>query len=68
MELVDKSGTPLFISAQPEATGAEQKAFIKECFTLASQDLPVGEPLDWLENAFPTKWKLNGETVTFNWE
>lgn len=68
MELVAKSGTPLFISAQPEATGAEQKAFIKECFALASQDLPVGEPLDWMENAFPAKWKLNGETVNFNWE
>ncbi len=68
MELVAKSGTPLFISAQPEATGAEQKAFIKECFALASQDLPVGEPLDWMVNAFPAKWKLNGETVNFNWE
>jgi alpha-galactosidase len=68
MELLAKSGTPLFISAQPEATGPEQKAFIKECFALASQELPVGEPLDWLENAFPKKWKLNGETVTFNWE
>lgn len=68
MELLAKSGTPLFISAQPEATGAEQKAFIKECFALAAQDLPVGEPLDWMENAFPRKWKLNGETVTFNWD
>jgi alpha-galactosidase len=68
MELVAKSGTPLFISAQPEATGPEQKAFIKECFALASQELPAGEPLDWLENAFPAKWKLNGETVSFNWE
>jgi alpha-galactosidase len=68
MELLAKSGTPLFISAQPEATGAEQKSFIKECFALAAQDLPVGEPLDWMENAFPAKWKLNGETVTFNWE
>jgi alpha-galactosidase len=68
MELLAKSGTPLFISAQPEATGTEQKAFIKECFAHASQNLPVGEPLDWLENTFPVKWKLNGKTVTFNWE
>ncbi|MBN2814075.1 MAG: hypothetical protein JXQ80_08355 [Bacteroidales bacterium] len=68
MELLAKSGTPLFISAQPEATGTEQKAFIKECFTLASKALPVGEPMDWLENAFPVKWKLNGKTVTFNWD
>ena len=50
MELVAKSGTTLFISAQPEATGPEQKAFIKECFRLASQNLPLGEPLDWMQN------------------
>lgn len=68
MELVAKSGTPLFISAQPEATGTAQKATIKECFKLASQNLPVGEPLDWMENAFPRSWKLNGKTENFNWD
>lgn len=68
MELVAKSGTPLFISAQPEAINTEQKIFIKECFTTASQSLPVGEPLDWLENSLPKKWKLNGKAITFNWD
>jgi alpha-galactosidase len=68
MELVAKSGTPLFISAQPEAIGSEQKSFIKACFTSASQPLPVAEPLDWLENALPEKWKLNGKTETFDWD
>ena len=68
MELVAKSGTPLFISAQPEATGLAQKEKIKECFRLASQTLPVGEPLDWLENKQPIKWKLNGQVESFNWD
>jgi alpha-galactosidase len=68
MELVAKSGTTLFISAQPEATGTEQKTFIKECFRLASQNQPLGEPLDWMENPVPQKWKLNGEIITFNWD
>jgi alpha-galactosidase len=67
MELVAKSGTPLFISAQPDATGAEQKEAIKNCFKLASQNLPVGEPLDWMDNAFPKKWKLNGKTEIYDW-
>jgi alpha-galactosidase len=66
MDLLAQSGTPLFISAQPEATRTEQKAFIKECFALASHELPVGEPLGWMENPFPTRWKLNGKTVEFN--
>ena len=68
MKLLARSGTPLFISAQPDATGAEQKETIKESFKLASQNLPVAEPLDWMENAFPKKWKLNGEVVDFNWD
>jgi alpha-galactosidase len=67
MELVAKSGTPLFISAQPEATGTLQKEVIKQCFKLASQNIPVGEPLDWMESAFPQKWKLNEKVETFDW-
>lgn len=68
MELLAKSGTPLFISAQPEATGDKQKEFIKKSFELASQKLPLAEPLDWMETPLPVKWKLNNEIVTFNWE
>ncbi|MEI6165814.1 MAG: hypothetical protein WCS52_01325 [bacterium] len=68
MQLLAESGTPLFISAQKEAVGQEQRAFMKECFTLAARDLPVGEPLDWQETPFPRKWKLNGKTVDFNWD
>jgi alpha-galactosidase len=67
MELLAKSGTPLFISAQPDAMGEEQKAFIKECFLIAAKPLPTGEPLDWMENMTPKKWRLNGEIVNFDW-
>jgi len=44
-----------------------QKLKIKECFKLAAQVLPVGEPLDWMESAFPEKWKLNEKIETFDW-
>jgi alpha-galactosidase len=67
MELVANCGTPLFISAQRDATGTEQKKAIKECFLLASQNLPLGEPIDWMQNPFPKKWKLNGKIVNFDW-
>jgi len=68
MELLAKSGTPLFISAQPEATGIEQKELIKECFKYAAQQLPLAEPLDWMDNSLPKKWKLNNEIINFNWD
>lgn len=67
MELVAKSGTPLFISAQSEATGEDQKKTIRECFAIASQKLSIGEPLDWMGNPFPKKWLLNGKVETFDW-
>jgi alpha-galactosidase len=67
MQLVAKSGTPLFISAQPEATGKVQLKSIQACFQLASKELPLGEPLDWLESPVPKKWKLDGVVENFNW-
>lgn len=41
MELLAESGTPLFISPQPKAVGAEQRECIKKCFELASKTLPT---------------------------
>ncbi|MDQ6762743.1 MAG: hypothetical protein M3015_08950 [Bacteroidota bacterium] len=67
VELVANSGTPLFISAKPDATGVEQKEAIKKSFKAASQNLPLAEPLDWMTSKVPQKWKLNGEVVTFDW-
>ena len=68
MQLLAGSGTPLFISAQRDAVGPEQAAFMKECFAQASCSSPVGEPLDWMETPFPKRWKLHGQAVAFDWE
>jgi len=57
----------LFISAQPEATGPAQRAYIKECFSRAARPQPTGEPIDWLTNPHPEKWRLDGREVTFQW-
>jgi alpha-galactosidase len=67
MELLAESSAPLFISAQPDALGEEQRAFIKQCFTKASNPQPIGEPLDWLTNQWPEKWKLDGKITEFEW-
>jgi len=68
MQLLAQSSAPLFISAQPEAVGAEQKQFIRQCFTDASKEQSIGEPLDWLNNMFPKKWNLDSRIVEFNWD
>ena len=67
MSLLAESSAPLFISVQPDALGAEQKQHIKNCFALAAKPQPIGEPLDWLTNQWPQKWKLNGVVKEFDW-
>ena len=67
LQLLAESSSPLFISAQPEALGSEQKKAIKEAFAHAAKQQPLGEPLDWMETPIPEKWLLNGRTVNFNW-
>lgn len=67
MQLLAESSAPLFISAQPEAIGQEQKAYIKQCFAMAARVQPLGEPLDWLTQPQPEKWRLNGRVVKFDW-
>ena len=67
MQLLAESSAPLFISAQPDALGAEQKAFIKQCFAKAAKVQPIGEPLDWLTNPLPAKWRLDNKVVDFDW-
>ncbi|KAA9040720.1 hypothetical protein FW778_01380 [Ginsengibacter hankyongi] len=67
MELLAKSSAPLFISAQPDAVGEEQKEFIKKSFSEAARGQPIAEPIDWLTNALPSKWKLDSQEVDFDW-
>lgn len=67
MQLLAESSAPLFISAQPDALAAEQKAFVKRCFTTASNPQPIAEPLDWLTNQRPEKWLLDGKVKKFDW-
>jgi alpha-galactosidase len=67
MQLLAESGSPLFISAQIEFLDESKKAAIRLAFDLAAKIQPTGEPLDWMDNQWPTKWKLNGRVVDFDW-
>jgi alpha-galactosidase len=67
MQLLAESGTPLFISTQPDALGTEQKEFVKRSFRQAASPQPIGEPLDWLSHPWPSEWWLDHRTVHFDW-
>ena len=67
LELLSLSGTPLFISVAPGTLRKEQYEDIRAAFTAASESRAAGEPLDWMNNACPERWRLDGKTVTFDW-
>ncbi len=68
LDVLAKSGTPLFISAEPEAMGAEQVSAVKKAFARASMIQPVGEPLDWLYTTTPRRWKFGEELIEYVWD
>ena len=67
LRLLSESGTPLFISAAPGSLTGPQYAEIRRAFEAAAARQPVGEPLDWMENAYPESWRLRGLEVRFFW-
>jgi alpha-galactosidase len=67
LELLARSGTPLFVSAAPDAVGSEQHAALREAFAQAAKRQPVAEPLDWLETNEPQHWRFGNATANFDW-
>jgi alpha-galactosidase len=67
LDLLSRSGTPLFISAAPDAVGPEQRSALIEAFARAATRQPVCEPLDWLETNEPGHWRLGNSTATYDW-
>ena len=62
-----RSGTPLFVSLELAAATPEERKDLVAALDVASRQLPLGEPLDWLTDATPNRWRLNGEDVTYDW-
>jgi alpha-galactosidase len=67
LDLVARSGTMLFTSLAPDALGAEQRRDLRAAFALAARPQPLGEPLDWQETTWPTRWRLGNEERTYDW-
>jgi alpha-galactosidase len=67
LDLVSRSGTPLFVSAEAGAMGAEQEKALREAYAIAARPQPLGDPLDWMKTPVPQRWRLMGKTVDFQW-
>lgn len=66
LDLLSRSGTPLFVSASP-AVAPEQREAIRAAFAHAATEIAPAEPLDWMETTCPAHWVLDGENVEFHW-
>lgn len=67
LDLLARSGTPLFVSADPKAVGPDQRKALEAAFACAAREQPVAEPLDWLDTNCPAKWRIDGEINAFDW-
>lgn len=67
LDVLSRSGTPLFVSAAPDALGTEQTAALKAAFARASQPQPPAEPLDWFYTICPRTWRFGEDIRTYDW-
>jgi alpha-galactosidase len=67
LDLLGRSGTPLFVSAAPDAVGPEQRSAIRQAFASAFRPMPLAEPVDWLRNNEPQEWILGGGRAIYHW-
>ncbi len=67
LDLVARSGTPLFVSADPKACGAEQKRALQAAFARAARPQPQAEPLGWMDTAAPERWQFGEDRVSYSW-
>ncbi len=67
LDVLARSGTPLFVSADPQALGGPQRDALREAFALAASSPPVAEPLDWMDTTCPQNWKMGEETRHYQW-
>lgn len=67
LDLLSRSGTPLFVSMDPKAVTEEIKEDLKAAFRLASEQKDELIPLDWMETTVPENYSINGENKSYNW-
>jgi alpha-galactosidase len=67
LDLVTRSATALFVSADPAVIGKRERDALKTAFALASRPQPGLEPTDWLRTTVPEHWQAGSETADYHW-
>jgi len=68
LDIVSRSGTPLFVSVDPATISSEQKQLVRAAFARSARWQAIGlEPLDWMGTIVPKLWAASGQTLTYDW-
>ncbi len=67
LDLVARSGTPLFVSLATEAVGDEQRRALREALRHAATPQPIAEPTDWMRTTWPSFWTFGGNDLSYDW-
>ncbi|MGI5959342.1 MAG: alpha-galactosidase [Massiliimalia sp.] len=67
LDLVARSGSSLFVSAKPGQLDEGQKQQLNKAFAENAVQTHESEPLDWMDNMCPSRWKINGEVTKYHW-
>ena len=57
LDVLARSGTPLFVSARPGTLNEEQLSALREAFARAAVNTAPSEPLDWQDTTQPSVWR-----------
>ena len=67
MELLGRSGTPMFVSWRRELATPEVRAALADAFKRASSERETAEPIDWFETRQPRRWHFADGTAKYEW-
>ena len=68
LDVLSKSGTPLFVSIADDAFTPEVQADITAAFARAAKPATVSSTLDWMDTQLPHRWKNAHGTDEYFWD
>ena len=67
LDVLAKSGTPLFVSIEENAFSDDVKRDLTAAFKMAAENQTVSKPIDFTENTIPERWESVYGNNTYRW-
>ncbi len=68
LDILAKSGTPLFVSLDETMATEEVEAAIIEAFRYAAASHEAARPIDWFGTTVPEYWMIEDKVVHYEWD